>query len=169
MTRSAAVVLVALIIAAAVTAVVWLTGRPPPPKVDNCIHPPALASEEQTHRANDLANTLKSAVSSSGKGVDSDSKFKAAFSDALKTQYDKLSDENATLYLFSQAIYCYLNLKSETGNRAAEQWTQMLIETHREKHHAQGAGQPLTLEERASLQSDPNGQKALELLDKMSK
>lgn len=166
MNRSTAFVLVAVVIAVGVVLIVCLTGRP---RLDSCIQPPKLASEEQTQRANDLANTLKSVVDASAKGVDSDSKFKAAFSDALKTHYDKLSDENATLYLFSQAIYCYLNLKSEAGNHAAEQWTQMLIERHREKHHAMGSGQPLTLEERASLRSDANGQKALELLDKMSK
>lgn len=167
MNRSTAVVVVAVVIAIGVIVVVWLTNRPP--TTPSCIQPPTLATEEETRRANDLANTLKSVVDESAKGVNSDSKFKAAFSDALKTQYDKLSDENATLYLFSQAIFCYLNLKSEAGNHAAEQWTQMLIERHREKHHAMGAGQPLTLEERASLRSDPNGQKALELLDRMSK
>jgi hypothetical protein len=161
-----AIVLVGVVIAVGVVLVVWLTGRPPP---KSCIQPPQLATEEQTQRANDLANTLKSVVDASAKGVDSDSKFKAAFSDALKTHYDKLSDENVTLYLFSQAIYCYLTLKSQAGNHAADQWTQMLIEKYREKRHAQGAGQPLTLEERTSLRSDPNGQKALELLDKMSK
>lgn len=158
--------LIVLIIAAAIVVIVWLIVRPPSVE---CIQPPALTNQEQTDKATNLANTLKSIVDSSAKGGDSDSKFKANFSNALRTQYDELNDENVTLFLFSKAIDCYLQRNTPTSNEVAKQMTQLLIDRRREKQGAEGMGVPLTPGERGILSSDPNGKKALEVLDRLSK
>jgi hypothetical protein len=166
MKPSTAVVAIALIVAALVGIIVY---RMMPDRRDDCIQPPKLHSEEQTAKANDLANKLKASLGSSGKDIDSDSQFKAAFSDALKYDYDKLSDENVTFLLFSQAIYCYLKLGTKAGDREAEQYTQMLYDRHRQTHGVQGAGEPLTAGEKAELESSPYGAQALKLLNQLPK
>jgi hypothetical protein len=156
--------LIGFVVLVVVAGVFWF--RPPPPR--DCIHPPPLANEEQTQKANNVANALKGAVNSGEKSVDSDAKFKAAFSEALKTQYDELNDENVSFFLFSKAIYCYLQLNTKASNDVAKQLAQMLIDKHREKQGAQGTGEPLTAGERAALNADSNGKQALMILDKVT-
>ena len=159
------IVVIVLVVAALVGTIVYLTGKGV--TNDDCIHSPKLHSEEQTTKANDLANKLK-AILARGKDIDSDFQFKAAFSDALKNDYDKLSDQNVTFLLFSQAIYCYLRLHTKAGDRAADQYTQMLYDRYRQAHGAQGAGEPLTAGEKAELESSPYGKRALEILNQVS-
>jgi hypothetical protein len=143
----------AVVIVAIVLVIFFLpqyTSRP-------CIQIPKELSAEDAKKALDLKGELEATVK--GKGD-----VAAKYDTVVRDNFAKLSQRNMTLYLFSQAIDCYL----KHGDQASKEVAKIMAETLRAElarsgGHASLTG-PLTAEEEAEIKKSPYANVILEAL-----
>jgi len=110
-----------------------------------CIQIPKELSGEEEKKALDMRSQLEAAVEAKGDVV-------AKYGTVVQSSFAKLSDRNMTLYIFVQAISCYLKNGDAASQEVAKAMTELLrAELARGARHGDLRG-PLTAEEKADIQ-----------------
>jgi biopolymer transport protein ExbD len=137
-------IVVSLIILAVAAVAFNLFRHEEPP----CIQIPQELSTEQSKKALDVRSQLESAIK--GKGD-----VAAKYDTILKQNFAKLSERNVTLYLFVQAIDCYLKHGDQASRDIAKTMTELL---RAELANSSGSGSlsgPLTADEVRDINKSP--------------
>jgi hypothetical protein len=121
------------------------------PIAASCIQIPKELSSEEEKRALDIRSQLEAAVKSK-------SDVAAKFDMVVLSSFARLSDRNMTLYIFAQAINCYL----KKGDPASQEMAKVMTEILRAELARSNLHGPLTAEEEAEIKKSPYANLILE-------
>jgi hypothetical protein len=122
--------------------------RPTPPPVVSCIQIPRELSIEENNKALDVKAKVEAAIKGQGDVV-------AKYDTVLHEDFAKLSNRNVTLYIFVQAIDCYLQHGNQASNAAANSMTELLRAELAQNRGSESLTGPLTAEEEGDIRKSP--------------
>jgi hypothetical protein len=114
----------------------------------SCIQIPVEISSEESKKAADIAAKAEAAIQGQADVA-------ARYDTVLHQTFAKLSDRNVTLYIFAQAIECYLKHNNQASNDVANRMTELLRAELANSRGGEGLTGPLTAPEESDIKKSP--------------